>query len=213
MNQPARAFLGIEKDIRGEAIADVMSQRGLEEISETVRQLAEDSGGTFEEIDLPVGPGHRLRVSSQALLGDTDEQLGRVVMFKEISHEPLTRHFEEIVDRLMTAEGVVRTDFEAAQQSLKELAERVEAAGVQSANMAELSQRVSRTQTAIANWLDVDDAMASEDYPDVSILRDRLQLAGQRWPRRDGLPRRVIDLTRAVDAYYETGDNPRDRVL
>ena len=38
--------------------------------------------------------------------------------------------------------------------------------------MAELSEWASRTQTAIQNWLDVDDAMSREDYPDAQLLME-----------------------------------------
>ena len=215
VNQPARAFLGIEKDVRGESIDSLVEHQGLGELEAKIAALREDTGGTFEEVDLPVGPGHRVRVSSQALLDDVGEQMGRVVMFKEISHEPLTRRLEEIVDRLMAADGAGagRAEYDAALHSLKELGERVSAAGVVSANMSELAQRVSRTQTAIGNWLDVDDLMSEEEYPDVQMMRDRLKLAAQRWPRRDGLPQRIVELARSVEAYYESGENPRARVL
>ena len=213
VNQPARAFLGLADDVRGQAIADVLHHDNLEELAATVRALEEDAGGTFEEVDLAVGPGHRVRISSQALMDETNAQMGRVVMFKEISHEPLVRQFEEIVDGLMKNDGGFRAALEAAQGTLKELADRVAAAGVESANMAELAQRVSRTQTALGNWLDVDDLLAHEEYPDAQMLQDRLQLAARRWPRSDALPGRVVALSRAVEAYYESGENPRERVL
>lgn len=215
INRPARAFLGIDQDLRGESFQPVMGQLGLKELEKALESLGEDTGDSFEEVDLPVGPGHRVRVSSQALVDDVGDQMGRVVMFKEISHEPLMRRFEEIIDRLMSSEdeGASRVDFEGAQQSLKELGERVVSAGVESANMAELAQRVSRTQTAIGNWMDVDETMRSEDYPDVQMLQNRLQLAVQRWPRGDGLPVRIVKLSRAVEAYYETGENAREPVL
>jgi PAS domain S-box-containing protein len=213
VNQPARAFLGLGEDVTGKSIASVMKTKGLEELAATVRALEEDAGGTFEEVDLPVGPGHRVRISSQAMTDESGAQMGRVVMFKEISHEPLTRRLEEIVDRLMDVEGPLRAELEAAQNSLAELAGRVAAAGVESANMAELAQRVSRTQTAIGNWLDVDDAMANEEYPDVAMLQNRLALASKRWPRSDALPKKVVELARSVESYYESGENPRERIL
>ena len=213
VNRPAAAFIGLNEDVRGRSIEDVLSQRGLEELSATVRALEEDSGGSFEELDLRVGAGHRIRISSQALLDETGERMGRVVLFKEFSHEPLAREFEEIVGRVSAESGPLRGTLENAQRELEALGERIVAVRVESASMSELAARVSRTRTAISNWLDVDDVLANEDYPDVQLLQDRLRIASRRWPRSDSFPERVVALSRAVEDYYETGENSRQRVL
>ena len=143
--------------------------------------------------------------------------MGRVILFKEISHEPLTRDLEEIVGRLgetkSEAPGVLREAFEAALVTLAALGKRVSEGGIESANMSELGERVSRTQTAIGNWLDVDDALAGDEYPDAQLLRDRLNIAAQRWPRSESLPEGVIALSKAVENYYESGENSRQRIL
>jgi FixJ family two-component response regulator len=212
-NKPAIAFIGLEGDIRGQSIDEVLSRRGLEELGETVRSLAEESGGSFEEVDLGVGAGHRIRISSQALFDEQGEAMGRVVLFKEISHEPLTRDFEQIGARLAGVSGPIRAELEAALEALEALEQRVVAARVESASMSELGERLSRMRTAITNLLDVDDALANEDYPDAQRLRDRLQIAARRWPSGVELPERVKALTRAVEAYYESGENTRERVL
>ncbi|HKK51207.1 MAG TPA: response regulator [Myxococcota bacterium] len=213
VNRPARAFIGLEGEILGLSIAEVLSRRGLEELGETVRELAEETGGTFEEVDLPIGAGHRIRVSSQALSDERGESMGRVILFKEISHEPLTRDFEQIAARLASAEGPIRGELEAALEALEALARRVVEARVESASMAELGERISRMRTAITNWLDIDQALASEDYPDAQRLRDRLQVASRRWPSGVELPEHVKALQAAVEAYYETGENPRRGIL
>jgi len=213
VNEPARAFVGLDGDVRGCSIREVLGRRGLEELGETVRTLAEESGGSFEEVDLRVGAGHRIRVSSKALTDDRGEAMGRVVLFKEISHEPLTRDFEQIATGLATEEGPLRPALEGALSALEGLAERVVAARVESANMSELGERISRLRTAVTSWLDVDDALASEDYPDAQRLLDRLRVASQRWPRGEALPRRVQTLERAAEAYYESGENARERIL
>ena len=85
--------------------------------------------------------------------------------------------------------------------------------GVSSPRIAELEERVSRTQTAILNWLDVDDVISREEYPDAQLLLDRMRVASQRWPVADSLPSQVVDLHQAVENYYESGENPRKRVL
>jgi len=217
VNQPARAFIGITGDIVGQTLGSVMEREGLEELSERVKTLADEAGGTFEELDLGVGSGHRIRVSVQSLANEDGSTLGRVILFKEISHEPLTRDLEEIVDRVSETKadgaGILRDGLEKALTDLAGLVERVTGAGVESANMSELRERVSRTQTAIGNWLDVDDAIAGDAYPDAQMLRDRLNVAAQRWPRSEALPEGVVALSKAVERYYESGENPRERIL
>ena len=79
--------------------------------------------------------------------------------------------------------------------------------------MAELAERSERAQTAIQSWLDVDDLLAASDYPDAQLLRDRMSVALRRWPSGDALPRRVQQLAERVEAYYESGENTRERVL
>ncbi len=212
-NQPAVAFIGLEDDVRGRPLGEVLVEQGHEELVATVKALEDESGGSFEEVDLPVGAGHRIRISSQGLCNERGDEMGRVILFKEISHEPLTRDFEEIVARVVSADGSLRQELEKAQADLETLGDSVTRAGVDSANMSELSERVSRTRTAISHWLDVDDTLVREDYPDAQLLRDRLLLAERRWPRAVKLPEQVKELGRAVESYYESGENARQRVL
>jgi len=213
VNKPAVAFIGLDEDIRGLPIDEVMSRQDLAELGERVRMLADESGGSFEEVDLGVGGGHRIRISNQALAGEDGETIGRVILFKEISHEPLTRDFEEIVGRVSATKGAVREELENGLTALAALDERVSEARIESANMSELVERVSRTRTAIGNWLDVDDALIEDEFPDAQLLRDRLNVASHRWPRSESVPERVVQLMRAVEQYYETGENPRERIL
>jgi elongation factor P hydroxylase len=79
--------------------------------------------------------------------------------------------------------------------------------------MADLGERISRARTALENWLDVDDALAGEDYPDAQLLQDRMRVALARWPLADEVPERVRELAHRVEEYYESGDNPKQRVL
>lgn len=217
VNKPATAFIGLDEDVRGRSIDSVLARNHLEDLGRTVRALAAESGGSFEEVDLRVGAGHRIRVSNQALVDDAGQPMGRVVLFKEISHEPLTRDFEAIVGRLSAFDspevGALRSELEAALAALSALGERVKAARIESANMSELAERVSRTRTAIANWLDVDDALSVEEYPDAQLLRDRMKIAAQRWPHSDPPPKGIARLARRVEDYYESGENTRDRIL
>jgi len=217
VNKPAVAFIGLEEDIRGRSIEEILARDELKDLGVRIRALAEEPGESFEEVNLDVGAGHRLRVSSQALADEDGETMGRVILFKEISHEPLAREFEEIVGRVSetrsSEQGVLRDVLETALGDLAGLAERVSGAGIESANMSELRERVSRTQTAIGNWLDTDDTLVGEDFPDAQLLRDRLNVAAPRWPRSESLPEAVVALSKAVEDYYESGENARQRIL
>jgi hypothetical protein len=79
--------------------------------------------------------------------------------------------------------------------------------------MAELGERISRTQTAIEYWLAVDDSLVREGYPDARLLLERMRIATSRWPLPEDVPERVRALARRVDAYYQTGENPGQPVL
>ena len=79
--------------------------------------------------------------------------------------------------------------------------------------MAALVERASRALTALDHWRAVDDALASEDYPDAQLLRERMRVAEARWPVSDRVPERARELFLRVEAYYESGENPKRRVL
>ena len=117
----------------------------------------------------------------------------------------------------MTGESVKqhirRLRLERALGELGELGACVRESGIASPSMTELSERCSRIQTAIQNWLDVDELMLREDYPDAQLLLDRMRLARERWPRDEPLPQRVAVLAARVEAYYDSGENPKQRVL
>ena len=213
-NAPARAYLGIEGDPAGRPIDDVLACPCAGNLVGTVRKLADEQDGGFEDMDLAAGgKGHRVRISVQPLAGSGGESLGRVVRFKEISHEPLRRAFEEIIDEVAAEAGGLRDVLEAALGRLAGLLGDVEGSGITSPNMAELAERITRGQTAMQSWLDVDDVLHRDEYPEAQLLRDRMLVANKRWPRPDGLPQRVEALARRVEDYYESGENPRERVL
>jgi len=213
-NQPACVYLGIEGDPRGRPIEEILSCHDAAQLIEIVKRLGEEEGGGFEDLDISSGSrGHRVRISVQPLVGPSGSSLGRVVRFKEISHEPLRRGFEEIIDSVAGESGSLRGPLESALVRMGELLRKIEGSGVTSPSMAELAERISRAQTAMQSWLDVDDVMQRDEYPDAQLLRDRMRLANKRWPRRDELPDRVQALARRVEDYYESGENPRERTL
>ena len=102
---------------------------------------------------------------------------------------------------------------EQARAQLPSIAEGVSASPVESAGMRELAERISRTRTAVDHWLEVDDAMAREDFPDAQLLQDRMRIAISRWPLGDEVPARVLELARRVEEYYESGEKTSSRVL
>jgi FixJ family two-component response regulator len=208
-NRPAREYLDLSDDPRGTAMSAVLEKLGIESLGDTVMRLLDEPEASFDEVQVVVGGKPlRLRMSAQRL-----EDVGSVVLFKEVSHEPLRRRFEEAVVTIGQEDGDLRPRLEAAIGDLGELARGAGELGVSSPRMAELTERVSRTQTAIQNWLDVDDVMARDEYPDAQLLLDRMRVASQRWPDPDSLPGRVVELHQAVETYYESGENPRKRVL
>jgi len=213
-NRAARTWLRLESDPRGSSIRDILAREGLEGLGEAVPRLAEACGGGFEDVELGLdGSARRIRVSAQTLHEKDESPLGRVILFREVSHEPLRRRFDEVVyDVGHHAGGELRPRLQQALEELREISAAIGGSGVSSAGMAELAERVSRCETALGHWLDVDDVMAREDYPDAQMLLDRMRMAAQRWPGEE-LPARVAELARRVEAYYESGENPRERVL
>lgn len=209
-NRPAREYLGLSEDPRGASLASILEKLGIENLGDTVMRLLDEPKGSFEEVQLQSrGKPLRVRISAQRL----DSEVGSVIRIKEVSHEPLRRRFEEIVAAIGQTEGDLRVVLEQAVTDLGNLAREARELGVLSPRMAELNERVSRTQTAIQNWLDVDEVMGREEYPDAQLLLDRMRVASQRWPNADALPARVAELNRLVETYYESGENPRKRVL
>lgn len=213
MNRPAREWLGVEGDPRGRQLEEVLGPAVLSGLAGAAMRITADDDVRFEELELPVGDGVRLRVAVQELQGPGGGTLGRVILAREISHEPLRRRFEEIVDRLASAEGSLREPLRRAQEELRKLGEEARRSGVVSPGMSELAERISRTLTAVDFWLAVDDALAGEQYPEAQPLIDRMRLALSRWPQPDRLPERVRELARRVESYYESGENPKQPVL
>ncbi len=213
MNRPAREYLGVKGDPRGRSLQEVLGPEVLDRVAGAAIRITSDEELGFEEIELPVGNGVRLRVAVHGLTSPDGRELGRVILAREISHEPLRRRFDEIVERLASAPGSLREALVEAQEELRQLSAAAGASSVSSPGMSELAERTSRTLTAIEYWLAVDDVMASEDYPDAQPLLDRMRIASSRWPLPDHLPERVRELARRVESYYESGENPKQRVL
>jgi hypothetical protein len=191
-----------------------MERHGLQPLGRAIRTLAEDASARFDETDVTLADRvHRLRLAVHPLKDAAGSDLGRVILLREISHEPLRRRFEEVVAEVAEAPGPLRPVLEQARQALRQLTDQVRDLRVDSSGVGELSERLSRTLTAMENWLDVDEALRQEDYPDAQLLQDRMRVARARWPLPDQLPARVQELARRVEDYYESGENPKQPVL
>jgi CheY-like chemotaxis protein len=212
-NGPARDYLGIKGDPRGKALDELLRPPGLAPLQNAVTSLSEGDS-PFQEVVLPAAPRTvRLRVAVDRLVAADGKAFGRVLLMREISHEPLRRRFEEIVADLVSEQGPLRERLEAAATEVRSIGDRVRASGVTSPGMGELAERSSRTITALQNWIAVDDALAEEDFPEAQLLQSRMRVALSRWPLHDELPARVRELAKRVEAYYESGENPKQRVL
>lgn len=212
-NRPGREYLGLRADPRGRALAEVLGADALGEFRDTASRLGETDGAPYEELELSLGGvSLRLRVAVRTIR-QAEQPIGRVILLREISHEPLRRRFEEVLHEIKSASGEVRARLEQAQQDLAECAAKVKACGVESPGMIELGERISRTRTAIEHWLAIDDALVREGYPDAQLLRERMSIGLSRWPLPEELPERVRALARRVESYYQTGENPGQPVL
>ena len=92
---------------------------------------------------------------------------------------------------LAGTQGKLRSALEQVGDQLPRLAREVQESGIASGGMSELAERISRTQTALQNWLDVDDAIANEDFPDAQVLQDRMRIALARWPLAGEVPEQL----------------------
>jgi len=211
-NRAVLEYLGIENDPRGRPLKEVLSDESGTMIYDVAIKLAGEE--RYEEVTLVrAGSTLRLRVSQNRLDDSDGRQIGTVILLREISHEPLRRQFEDAVQELAARSDGLRAHLERAVEELSKLASQAHDASVRSPGMAELEERVTRTITALQNWLDVDDTLAREEYPDAQLLLDRMRVALARWPLPEALPEPVNELSRRVEAYYESGENPRQRVL
>lgn len=214
VNKPARNFFGMTGDPRGKEMRELIAAEVHERFASAVSCMRGDPEVGHCDIDLPVGDGVRLRVKMHALSGPQGEELGQVILAREISHEPMRLRFDEIVEGLANgSDDALRARLAAAQGELGKLSQLLRDRQASSPGMGELRERTNRTLTAIEHWLTVDDALAREDFPDAQLLRERMRVANARWPLGGRLPMRVKDLVQRVEAYYETGDNPKQAVL
>jgi FixJ family two-component response regulator len=214
VNRPACDYLALREDPRGRLLAQVLEGQDLKHIAASVYRLAEDEAITFDEVDVGTGGrSHRLRLAVHKLSDAAGDALGQVVLLREITHEPLRRRFDDVVAGIGAAEGSLRPALEDARRQLRSLSQELRGVHVESPGLGQLAERLSRTVTALEHWLEVDDALTREDYPDAQLLQDRMRVALARWPAPDQIPERVRALARRVEDYYESGENPKQPVL
>jgi CheY-like chemotaxis protein len=213
-NRAARDYLGLADDPRGRTLERILAAPELAAVGAAAARVTAAPESCFEELELARGGRRlRLRLSVQTLSDDASGAIGRVILAREVSHEPLRRRFEELVEAVVREEGGLRERLQRAQADLRKLAGEAGGSDVGSPAMGELAERASRAATACDHWLAVDDSLAREDYPDAQLLRERMRVATSRWPFPERLPARVQELARRVEAYYESGENPKQPVL
>jgi FixJ family two-component response regulator len=203
INRPVREYLGLGGDVRGRPFSELLSRKGIDRIEAALREAEKEEGVAYSDVDLE---NNRFRLSVRTLADDAGQRLGRVLLFREVSHEPLQRRFSELLGDIVSERERLRPVLESGCEKLRELSEDIRRSKVQSAGMSELAERVSRTRTALDNWLEVDDALTREGYPDARVLQERMRISLARWPLRDEVPARVVELAKRVEDYYETGE-------
>jgi CheY-like chemotaxis protein len=214
VNRPVREYLGLQGEFRGRFIDEILEGHGLKAVGTAAERIAADDDVSYEDVELSMGGQmHRFRIAAHVFKNDSGDEFGKVLLVREISHEPLRSRFDDLVGRLIAVEGELHEELEWAREQLKGLRAEVRGSRIDSPGMEQLAERVSRTLTAIENWIDVNDALGSQDYPDAQLLLDRMRVATTRWPLVDRLPERVRELGRAVDQYYESGENSKQRIL
>ncbi len=215
VNRPACTFFGLAGDPRGRRLEDALRDAGLDGVAAVLGHVDATGSERLEEVTAGEGERRRqLRLTLKTLTDANGTTLGRVMLVREISHEPLRRDFEDVLQEIVkSGEQTAREKMEAALPRLHRIADAVRASRIHSPGMSELAERASRTITALENWIAVDDTMAAESYPDAQLLLDRLRVARARWPLGDELPGRVRELMQRVEAYYESGDNPKRHSL
>jgi CheY-like chemotaxis protein len=214
VNRPVREYLGLQGEFRGRFIDEILEGHGLKAVGTAAERIASDDDVSYEDVELSMGgQTHRFRIAVHVFKNDSGDEFGKVMLVREISHEPLRSRFDDLVGRLAAIDGELQAELERAREQLKGLRAEVRGSHIDSPGMGQLAERVSRTLTAIENWIDVDDALGREDYPDAQLLLDRMRVATTRWPLVDRLPARVRDLGKVVDQYYESGENSKQRIL
>ncbi len=213
-NRTAREYVGLETDPRGQTLDEVLAAAPLSRMRTVARELSDGGEGRFEELELSMrGCPLRLRLSVRNLSDASGRSLGRVILLREISHEPLRRRLDEIEQELLDPDPGIRKRLEQAVEEMRRLTGEVRGRRIRSPGMEELGERISRMQTAVENWLAVDEALAREEYPDARVLVDRMRLALARWPSPEQLPEPIRELARRVESYYESGENSGQSVL
>jgi hypothetical protein len=235
INRPVRSYLALEGELQGRPLKEVLDHNDLTVVGGAAMKIAEDGEASYDEIEITLdGRTARLRVTTKILFGASNESgsinergaihergtsnetrpsIGRVILLREISHEPLLRRYDDVMQSVVGCDGELRPELEQAQSALRELLGTVTESTVESPGMGELAQRLSRTVTSVDNWLDVDDALAGQDFPDAQLLQDRIRVSMARWPLPDAIPARVRALAQRVEEYYESGENSKQRVL
>jgi CheY-like chemotaxis protein len=213
-NPPALRYLGLPENVCGLTLDDAIGKGNDSPVADSVRRLLDGGASLCEELDASIeGKARRLRIAVEHLMDGEGQGIGNVVFFREVSHEPYRRNFEGILAALLGEDAPVRDRLETALTELRAVIANLKSAEIVSEGMMDLEEAATRAMTALQHWLDVDSAMVQEDAPEVQPLLDRLLEARRSWPLAEELPERVRQLESAVEAYCESGKNPKQPTL
>ena len=167
VNRPARDYLALEGDLRGKPLAKVFEKHGLAEVGKAAFALADDRERTWVDVEVRIAQrGHRLRITMHSLTDGGGAAFGRVILIREISHEPMQRRFDDLMGDIVACTGrAARRDSKKPASCCAPWSREAQESRIDSPGMGELVERIARTRTAIENWLDVDEALVARGLP------------------------------------------------
>ena len=172
-NRPVRKYLGLRSGpARAGARGRARATRRSPSSREAAARLGADGRHALRRARAPIdGVSLRLRVAVRPIRSD-----GAADRPRDPAARDLARAAAAPLRGACCRRSVARDGFAAAAAREGAAAARARCAARSSdrrriAGMAELGERISRTQTAIEYWLAVDDALVREDYPDAQLLR------------------------------------------
>ena len=217
-NRPVRDYLGARgRPARQAARARCSATHGLAEVGEAAVALARRARahlggrrGAHRAARAPA-PHH----DAQPDRRQPARRFGRVILIREISHEPMQRRFDDLVGDIVACDGELR-----ARGSRRRASSCASSVGEAQGSRRRFARdgRAGRAHLAHA-------------HRDRELARRRRRARARGLPRRaaaagpharrdDALaaaatrcPRACRTLARRVEDYYESGENPKQRVL
>ncbi|MGH0029743.1 MAG: response regulator, partial [Myxococcota bacterium] len=122
VNRPVREYLGIDGDPQGRPLSSLLAAEKLAAFKDAAEEWDDDAAKAYSDVDVE---GHRFRVTRRVLVDATGASIGHVVLFREISHEPLQRRVNELLGDIVQADADLRAVLEHARDALPAVATEV----------------------------------------------------------------------------------------